>query len=60
MEWISVKDRLPEADKTVLVYEDDDMCFAYYSKMYKCWVSYGIACEPTHWMPLSEPPKEDA
>lgn len=59
MEWISVKDRLPEYDVTVLVYCD-----------YRNWYSLGHfhinndlwICSPhqpvTHWMPLPQPPKE--
>ena len=65
MEWISVKDRLPSRDTTVL-------CFC---RIYGRYVGsyqgidvtdFGQWCNqsdcgilpPTHWMPLPEPPKE--
>lgn len=63
MEWISVKDRLPEVDQGILLYWNDDICTGYLTK-------YGndfIFCDGftddyekefvTHWMPLPEPPK---
>ena len=62
MEWINIKDRLPEEGVQVLIYFADD-------KKYK--VDYIVCCpEPiwactlereeykvTHWMPLPESPK---
>ena len=51
-EWISVKDRLPDVGKFVLIYNEingvlldyhDGATFGYY--------------DVTHWMPLPEPPK---
>jgi hypothetical protein len=60
-EWISVKDRLPEANSHVLVYpargkEYQVWFFAANGAWYdECgWCARGI----THWMPLPEPPKE--
>lgn len=69
-EWISVKDRLPGKGNDVLMYfdtgnmavgfwHDGDECFTFWS----AYADYGwyTDCdfEPTHWMPLPEPPKED-
>lgn len=63
-EWISVDDRLPSLDKTVLVcwsgltdiepekdflIFNEDCSFSY-------WANF-FGCPPTHWMPLPEPPK---
>ena len=51
-EWISVKDRLPDVGKFVLIYNEingvlldyhDGATFGYY--------------DVTHWMPLPQPPK---
>lgn len=67
MEWISVKERLPDADHEVLIHTvDGDMHFA------SLWCDVGeepiwanrnyelFECENiTHWMELSAPPKED-
>jgi hypothetical protein len=74
MEWISVKDSLPEKEKaergyydeskSVLIMTDDGMYVAEYNHAEKKW---GIeweydfedyVCEVTHWMPLPEPPKQ--
>lgn len=71
MEWISVKDRLPERYIEVLVYPRP-MDFAltadygYDSNKNLGWRYYeyengfGVVshkCNPTHWMPLPPPPK---
>lgn len=65
--WISVKDRLPAYNRTVLTYSPDmaqtmlvDEYAGYYGEdddeWYEGWVHRkGV----THWMPLPEPPKED-
>lgn len=59
-EWISVKDRLPEVEERVLVYSyEDGINFGYFLGYED---GFFIDCvypnEPTHWMPLPEPPKE--
>lgn len=61
MEWISVKDRLPEKRKDVLC------CFNGIRKMVeiswmdstRCFLYEDIYGKVTHWMPLPEPPKEE-
>lgn len=74
--WISVEERLPEDDVEVLVYiaskkENVDSVIAithYTHSMYgyniEGWCSPWQYCfwdrEVTYWMPLPEPPKEDA
>ncbi len=56
--WISVKDRLPDEGKYVLVWESQG--FAYCDKLicgiWNIGASNGAII--THWMPLPEPPKE--
>lgn len=60
--WISVKDRLPEANKKVIgTKKGADTAFVFYGKWnngnwydleWSCY-RYGV----THWMPLPQPPK---
>jgi hypothetical protein len=60
-EWISAKDRLPEDDRNVLVYDDHDIQFwvAWHDECHNNWYTqegdrvYGV----THWMPLPQLPK---
>ena len=56
--WISVKDRLPERSGRYLTHCDFDgdslVTILWFEKYYE-----GFDDEVTHWMPLSEPPKED-
>lgn len=66
IQWVSVKDRLPEIGKSVLIYypkwdgdeiqvaklEDDGMMFDICGEFN---IGTGVV---THWMPLPEPPKE--
>ena len=65
MNWISVKDRLPDVGKEVLTYGSDGIkadSYAFQSTISDKPVfegdhneyNYGV----THWMPLPEPPKQ--
>ncbi len=60
--WIPVTERLPENGYYVLVYEDGDIMMASYSggEWYLRDMYEIIELKPTHWMPLPEPPKEEA
>ena len=71
MEWISVKDRLPEPDENVFIYATKWEAKGYvvgitrryrYTDGRDVWVEPFPGFEPdyhiTHWMPLPTPPKE--
>jgi hypothetical protein len=74
MEWISVKDRLPETyPQRCLIFNKKGIGILEYRNIengkYPFWMSLpstnGHSCQignpnllPTHWMPLPEPPKE--
>ena len=68
-EWISVKDRLPKDGRRVLVFipvylAELRVNIGKYSSWRNIWY-VGDMCgvggtQPTHWMPLPEPPKEAA
>ena len=62
--WISVEERLPENGKFVLVSDGDDIDTACrYKALTPDEVEtffWDSVLEVTHWMPLPEPPKEDA
>lgn len=66
MEWISVKDRMPEPNTQVLGWYKDNpfskFCPEVVSWNGNGWVFvYGrrYVTAVTHWMPLPEPPKEN-
>lgn len=66
MGWIPVTERLPEDGEIVLVCGSRSGVYtAVHNKpgCYRGWHklnSKNHYCNPTHWMPLPEPPKEDA
>ena len=68
-EWISVKDRMPEAGQFVLAYGDacqgwtDGPKIAVFRWYSDYWWDANMDCEladtmPTHWMPLPGTPKQ--
>ena len=58
--WISVKEKLPPEDESVLIYTIMGMCVAarwddrFFVSKTASFVKYDV----THWMPLPEPPKD--
>ncbi len=66
MEWISVKDRLPENDEAVLVFVPDVVCMGRIFNRERGWEHFPCSCcevfiwshEVTHWMPLPKGPDE--
>lgn len=66
MQWISVKDRLPEEGEKVLIYTKTDITtFGLYTKNYGFGKREGFECgdgfmwmnTSSHWMPLPKPPE---
>jgi hypothetical protein len=59
MEWISVKDRLPEKNTTVIVcsISDGHIQIKDFKGDEKNWITNYLE-KVTHWMPLPEPPKD--
>jgi hypothetical protein len=67
-QWISVDDRLPEDGRPVLLFieiygQDPEQDHALGIWLEGCWVlCHGAEIdgdwEPTHWMPLTDPPEE--
>ena len=66
--WIPVTERLPKYGETVLVYGSQGGIYtARYERARTEWGrdswwklnSKSHICNPTHWMPLPQPPKED-
>lgn len=59
--WLSVKDKLPDSPKTVLVAfgraDHKAVQTAAYYPDYGTWSMHGQCIAPTHWMQLPEPPK---
>ena len=67
--WVSVEERLPKETKLVVTYGKSRVSFGYNILLYDAdadkevveWFDYcGNKENVTHWMPLPEPPKEEA
>ena len=63
--WIPVSERLPGPGEVVLVYGKRGGIYTAEHNRNGCWPgsfwklnSKSHHCEPTHWMPLPEPPKD--
>ena len=59
--WVSVKDRLPEDEEEVLIYEVGEMYIATYTikHFFTDFNEDNVAIHhPSHWMSLPEPPEE--
>lgn len=62
MEWINVKDRLPEKDEIVLVYFDGGVATSYWFDRdwetdSPVWSYTGLGGDPTYWCPIPEMPE---
>lgn len=57
-EWISVKDRLPAVNETVIAWDSDinepELAFM---TIYNEWFGVMACDRVTHWMPLPSPPE---
>lgn len=63
MEWISVKDEMPNVDQRVLVYQKDGVHGGHpidieYLLSDGFWRDQGFWSGITHWMPLPKPPND--
>ena len=62
MEWISVKDRLPESGSCVMAYTGDIEKAIYCDNRFTAFDEYGYQYEirdVTHWIPFRKPPNSD-
>lgn len=59
IKWISVKDRLPENEESVLVWEKQGFVYVDTRKGDTWVIGTPNGAIITHWMPLPESPKED-
>jgi hypothetical protein len=54
--WIKASDELPFAQEPVLTFKKGEGSWVQWVDEYGSWMN---GTDPTHWMPLPEPPKED-
>ena len=57
--WIPVEKKMPGNERTVLVAFDDGFICTDETDESGDWMLWADSGEPTHWMPLPEPPKKD-
>jgi len=59
MNWISVRDKTPEREKDVLLFDGQEMIVGAFNGLDFCenYSDYDIMVFATHWMPLPEPPE---
>jgi hypothetical protein len=55
-EWISVKDRLPDGNESVLFYSQMGWSIGFKAEGYWVCYNHGHLDSVTHWMPLPQPP----
>lgn len=55
-DWISVEDRLPERQSSVIVFDHMDVVSAKWDRLEKRFYISNYLNNVTHWMPLPEPP----
>lgn len=58
--WISVKDRLPDTVRSVIMYTEwGEICYGWYNQELQVWIeSNGTVIWPvTHWRELPDPPR---
>lgn len=58
IKWIPVEEKMPEKEETVLVAFDDGFICTVDTDENGEWELWADSGEPTHWMPLPEPPVE--
>lgn len=61
MDWINVKDKLPECSQEVIVTNGQMSTCARYDNKFNQFLQghMDLTWHTTHWMPLPEPPKEE-
>ena len=59
MEWISVKDRLPNHDGTYLVYLQTTVYSQVFVTTFDSYLGEFPHKSVTHWMPLPKPPSNE-